>query len=164
MDAVKQLETTPEILRAMMDGLAEDEANWKPAANRFSVAEVLEHLSHVEGHCFRMRLDLSMERDGAPWEPYDPADYDYSGADPEESFAHWEDQRESNLEVIRALPEGWEKRTGRHPRMGVLTLGELVNEWAFHDLGHIRQIAELIRARKYYPNMGPFRENYKINP
>ncbi len=26
-----------------------------------------------------------------------------------------------------------------------------MNEWAFHDLGHIRQIAELYRAHAFYP-------------
>ena len=164
MDAVKQLENTPDILRALMDGFSEEDARWKPAPGRFSVAEVLEHLSHVEGHCFRLRFDRSLEQDGAAWEPYDPQNFDYSGRDPEDSFDHWEDQRESNLEYLRQLPEGWEKLTGTHGKLGTVTLGELANEWACHDLGHVRQIAELIRARKYYPDMGPFQPQYKLNP
>lgn len=164
MDAVKQLSVTPEILRALMEGLEPADATWKPGPTRFSIAEVLEHLSHVEGHCFRLRLDRSLEQDGADWEAYDPESFDYSGRDPEDSFDHWEDQRTTNLEFLSTLPEGWEKRTGRHSRLGVITLTELVNEWAFHDLGHIRQIAELIRARKYYPGMGPFQGQYKLNP
>ena len=168
MDAVKQLENTAEILRALMDGLSPEDAAWKPAPDRFSVAEVLEHLSHVEGHCFRTRLEASLAQDGAAWEPYDPdvfaAAGQFSGRDPEDSFAHWEDQREDNLELLRGLDEGWQRRTGVHLRLGVITLGELVNEWAFHDLGHIRQIAELIRARSFYPGMGVFQGQYKISP
>ena len=31
----------------------------------------------------------------------------------------------------------------------------MLNEWAMHDLGHIRQIAELVRARKYLAGAGP---------
>jgi hypothetical protein len=51
------LEATPGILRGLMSELTDDDARWKPAADRFSVAEVLAHLSHSEGHCYRMRVD-----------------------------------------------------------------------------------------------------------
>ncbi len=51
------LEATPGILRGLMTELTEEDARWKPAPERFSVAEVLAHLSHSESHCYRMRLD-----------------------------------------------------------------------------------------------------------
>ncbi len=43
-----------------------------------------------------------------------------------------------------------------------ITLSHLLNEWAFHDLGHVRQIAEIVRAF-FYPHMGPFQKYYKVN-
>ena len=57
------LEATPEILRGLMAELSEDDARWKPAPDRFSVAEVLAHLSHSEGHCYRARLDRFLAED-----------------------------------------------------------------------------------------------------
>ncbi|PYX40299.1 MAG: hypothetical protein DMG83_26920 [Acidobacteria bacterium] len=42
------LEATPGILRGLMTELTEEDARWKPAPERFSVAEVLAHLSHSE--------------------------------------------------------------------------------------------------------------------
>jgi len=33
-----------------------------------------------------------------------------------------------------------------------------------HDLGHIRQIAELVRARKYLAAAGPLGRFYKLRP
>ena len=51
------LEATPEILRRLMAGVTDADARWKPAPERFSIAEVLAHLSHSEGHCYRMRLN-----------------------------------------------------------------------------------------------------------
>ncbi len=64
LPAVGQLEATPEILRALMCELTAEDARWKPAPDRFSIAEVLAHLSHSEGHCYRLRLDrfLNEER------------------------------------------------------------------------------------------------------
>jgi hypothetical protein len=40
------LEATPGILRGLMAELTEEDARCKPAPERFSVAEVLTHLSH----------------------------------------------------------------------------------------------------------------------
>ena len=168
LPGVGQLATTPEILRLMMDGLSEEDANWKPGLQRFSIAETLEHLSHVEGHCFRDRVERMIEENNPTVEPYDTDAYfaagQYSGRDAEDSFDHFEAQRELNLEYLRELPDSTAERTGIHTKLGVITVSHVMNAWAFHDLGHIRQIAEIIRALKYYPHMEPFAAEYKINP
>lgn len=165
---IDQLEATPEILRGLMAALSEDDASWKPAPDRFSIAEVLEHLSHTEGHCFRRRVDEVMAQDRAKWQAYDPQVYaaagQYSGRNAEDSFAHFEEQREDNVALLRSLPADAGERVGMHPKLGPITLAQQLNEWAFHDLGHIRQIAELVRARKYHPNMGPYQQMYKVQP
>src|SRR5262252_2031524 len=102
------LEATPAILRGLMSELTDEDARWKPAPDRFSVAEVLAHLSHSEGHCYRLRLDRFMNEDRPELEP-DDAQFHlnlYRNADPEESFAHFEEQRDNNIEFLRTLPEG----------------------------------------------------------
>jgi hypothetical protein len=53
------LEATPAILRGLMSEISEEDARWKPAGDHFSIAEVLSHPSHSEGHCYRARLDRS---------------------------------------------------------------------------------------------------------
>ena len=42
-----------------------------------------------------------------------------------------------------------------HREAGQITLNQMLHEWALHDLGHIRQIAELVRARKYLEGASP---------
>ena len=71
LPAVGQLEATPEILRGLIRELTEEDARWKPAPDRFSVAEVLAHLSHSEGHCYRRRLDRFMNEERPELEPDD---------------------------------------------------------------------------------------------
>jgi hypothetical protein len=51
------LEATPAVLRGLMSEVPKEDARWKPAGDRFSIAEVLSHLSHSGGHCCRPRLD-----------------------------------------------------------------------------------------------------------
>jgi hypothetical protein len=46
----------------------------------------------------------------------------------------------------------------------LITLEQMLNEWASHDLGHIRQIAELYRARAFHPHAGPFAAYQTLNP
>ena len=168
LPGLDQLAVTPEILRLLMGGLSDEDTQWKPAPNRFSIAETLEHLSHVEGHCFRARVERMVNEDNPAIEPYDPDVYfaagQYSGRDAEDSFDHFEEQREMNVEYLRELPASVADRIGTHGKIGMITVSHLMNEWAFHDIGHIKQIGEIIRALKYYPGMGAFQSQYKINP
>src|SRR5690349_690605 len=104
------LAATPEVLRALMGELSDDDARWKPAPDRFSIAEVLAHLSHSEGHCYRARLDRFMSEERPEFEP-DDAQFHldlYREADPEDQFDHFEEQRESNIEFLRNLPRAAE--------------------------------------------------------
>src|SRR6266581_9350537 len=145
------LEATPGILRGLMTELTEEDARWKPAPDRFSVAEVLAHLSHSEGHCYRMRLDRFLSEERPEFEPDDAQMYLelYRNADPEDEFDHFEEQRETNVEYLRSLPEGAGDRVALHRAVGPITLAQMLHEWAMHDIGHVRQVAELVRARKY---------------
>lgn len=88
----------------------------------------------------------------------------YSNRDAEESLAHWEEQRENNVEFLRGLDAKLLERTGRHTVLGQFTLSNLLNEWALHDLGHLRQLSELVRAQLYYPELGPFQVEYLLKP
>src|SRR5512132_257276 len=139
-----------------MSELTDDDARWKPAPDRFSVAEVLAHLSHSEGHCYRMRLDRFMSESLPEFEPDDAQMYLdlYRDADPEDAFDQFEEQREANLEYLHGLPAGAGDRRALHKEHGRITLAQMLHEWTLHDLGHIRQIAELVRARKYLHGAG----------
>lgn len=160
------LEATPGILRGLMSELTEDDARWKPGPDRFSVAEVLAHLSHSESHCYRLRLDRFMSETRPAFEPDDAQMFLelYRDADPEDAFDHFEDQRETNVEDLRALPVEAGDRVALHPEAGEITLNQMLHEWALHDLGHIRQIAELVRARKYLQGAGPLGSGYRLTP
>ena len=160
------LEATPGILRGLMSEISDEDARWKPAPDRFSIAEVLAHLSHSEGHCYRDRVDRFLNEERPEFET-DSADMYldlYKNADPEEDFAHFEDQRETNLELLRSLAAEAGDRKALHREAGEITLSQMLHEWALHDLGHIRQVAELVRARKYLAGAGPLGSFYQLKP
>jgi hypothetical protein len=160
------LEATPAILRGLMRGIADEDARWKPADDRFSIAEVLSHLSHSEEDCYRARLDRFLSEEMPEFEPDDAQMYLalYRNADPEEAFGHFEARRKANLELLRGLPAETGERKARHRAAGEITLAQMLHEWALHDIGHVRQIAELVRARKYLAGAGPLGEDYRLKP
>ena len=166
LPCLEQLAATPAILRELMCELSEDDAAWKPAPDRFSVVEVLAHLSHIEGHCYRMRLDRFLEEEMPAFEPDDAQMHldRYRGADAEHEFDHFEEQRETNVEFLRNLPADAGKRRAMHAAAGEITLAQMLHEWTLHDLGHIRQVAELVRARRFLAGAGKLGEDYKLKP
>jgi hypothetical protein len=160
------LEATPAILRGLMAGLSAEDVRWKPAPSRFSVGEVLAHLSHSEGHCYRARVDRFLSEENPQFENNDAQQHLelYHHMDPEDAFDHFEEQRETNIEALRDLPPGAGNRTAIHEKVGAITLAQMLHEWALHDLGHIRQIAELVRSRKYLAGAGPLAAFYQLKP
>jgi hypothetical protein len=166
LPCIDLLEATPVILRGLMAELDQDDVRWKPAPDRFSVGEVLAHINHSEGYCYRARLDRFLKEKDPEFEA-DDAKYHlalYAEADPEDSFDHFEEQRETNVEFLRELTAADGARTAIHKTVGPITLAQMLHEWALHDLGHVRQIAELVRARKYLAGAGPLAAFYQLKP
>jgi hypothetical protein len=79
-------------------------------------------------------------------------------------MARFEEERGQTLALLEGMPHGAGERSGRHAELGAITVAQLLNEFAFHDLGHIRQVTELYRAHVFYPEMGAYRGYYKIDP
>ena len=160
------LQATPGILSGLMIELTDEDARWKPSPDRFSIAEVLAHLLHSESHCYRMRVDRFLAETRPEFEPDDAQMYLelYRNADPQESFDRFEELRENNIEFLRGIPAGAGERIALHKQYGEVTLAQMLNEWALHDLAHVRQIAELIRARKYKAGAGSLAASYNLKP
>ncbi len=162
------LSSTVRVIDGLIEGMSRDDLAWQPAPGRWSIDEVLMHLAHVEEICFILRTRAMLNEENPPLAPYNvqdftSADLGFNG-DGLAALAHLRDLRRGILDLLEVQPATAGESTGLHRELGRITLAELLNEWAFHDLGHIRQIAEIVRARRYHPEMGPFRPLYQVNP
>ena len=167
LPGVSVLEQSPIIMEKILYEATQDELHWKPAPERWSISEVLAHLVDVET-VFRRRAKLMVEQESPPLEAYDQnaayAAGKYSGGRAAEHLRKFCHERDLTISWLRYVPAKALPRTGQHAELGRITLRELLHEWAFHDLGHIRQIAELYRARAFYPRMGGFKKYYTVKP
>jgi len=162
------LEQTPIIIEKILVAATDEQIQWKPAPDRWSISEVLAHLSDTELAVFRGRIEKMTKENNPVLESHDQneayARGEYSKGTGRENLKKFCHERDRSLSMLRYISPEVLGRTGRHEKLGTITIGNLMNEWAFHDLGHIRQIAELFRSKAFYPLAGPFQQFYTIKP
>ena len=161
--SVSLLEKTPAILELLLDGIPEDILDWKPAPERWSIAEVLAHLLDIE-RLYAQRAKRMVVDDNPTLTKYVPGESDGGKLTARQHLRDFVAARRAHIFFWHSIPANGGSRTGIHPEMGSITLLQLLNELANHDLGHLRQIAELYRARVFYPFAGPFQRYSNPKP
>lgn len=164
-DVLAILEATPGKLRQEISSMTARQLRTRPAAGKWSVQEILAHLDDVEELGMRARVAAMVERDRPVMGFFDQEkrarDLRYDRKDPLRSLRHFTRQRGRNVRWLRKLKPAQLKRPGHHEVVGKITAGEMIYEWAFHDLGHLKQIME---AKRYalWPHMGNMRKFYHL--
>ena len=157
--AISLLAKTPHLLETLLADLPGELLHRKPAADRWSISEVLAHLAALE-QVYADRALRMVAEDSPALMKYDLAGAsargEYARGSAGENLALFTRTRRSTLAMLTGLPASAGVRTGVHSELGSITLAHVLNEWANHDLGHLRQIAELYRAYAFHPNSGPF--------
>jgi hypothetical protein len=160
------LKQTPGTLRALLANATPEDFDWQPARERWSISMVLAHLADVEVKGFVSRFRAIAREENPLLPAYDQLALFrlVTKFDGMAELGKFERQRRETLAWLASLPPSLGLRTARHEKLGPLTFDQLLHEFAFHDLGHIRQIIELYRSHAFFPKMGVFQSYYKINP
>jgi hypothetical protein len=159
--AVAVLGRTPDVLRAMLEGVPEEMERGAEGADTWSPYDILGHLVHGERADWVPRLRIILEHGEAKtFEPFDRfAQFEESrGRSLKDLLDEFEGLRAENLEILEGLdlePADF-GRTGLHPDLGVVSLSELLSTWVVHDLGHIAQIGRVM-AKQLEAEVGPWR-------
>jgi hypothetical protein len=144
---IQSLDRSGRVLSDFFAGLSPEEARWKPAPEKWSMLEVLNHLIDEERDDFRKRVDLTLRDPEEPWPPIDPEgwarDRNYNARDLAASAVAFREERRTSLEWLLGLDEPPWKNEHRHPKIGGLRAGDLLASWAAHDLLHARQLVNL---------------------
>lgn len=161
------LRATPDILRSLVAVATHEQVLWKPAADRWSICEILNHLTDVEKLNLGLRVRHMLEEERPHFEDYDPGLRYRAGAYKNDhglrALEAFCETREASLSWLeRAEPADWE-RSGLHPDVGEVCVSQVLNLWAFHDLSHVRQVSEILKAVCFWDGMGSLQKYYSVD-
>ena len=139
--------------------LSIDLLNRQPAAGEWSATECLVHLLDTE-HIFPARVQALLA--GQPIPAFDPDTQGTTNttSSPEQLANEFASLRQTSLAVLeRVTPQDF-SRTSEHSELGTVTLGQLLHEWAAHDLNHTIQ-AEKAIIQPFIQGSGPWRSYFQ---
>ena len=166
--SIEVLQRTPDVLRALLDGVSDFWARSNYGEGTFSPFDVVGHLIEAERTNWipRMRVILT-HGDPRPFPPFDRygmyhTSQGKSMPDLLEDFAALRAASLDEIQRLKLTPETLDIR-GTHPKLGPVTLRQLLAAWVVHDLGHLHQVAKAM-AFQYRDEVGPWREYLTILP
>jgi hypothetical protein len=132
-------------------------ARWHPAPGEWCVNDVLGHLIEAERRGFSGRIrQLLAEREPAlaGWDPDAVSRARGDCARPTRDLVdELAAMREDGVALLAALAPNDLARGGLHPKVGRLTVSDLLHEWVHHDRNHLRQVLANVQAC-VWPAMG----------
>ena len=144
---IDSLEKSGDKIRIMLENVSDEQARWKPAPEKWSILEVVNHLYDEERDDFRKRIDLTLYSPDEDWPGIDPEKWamerEYNKRDFTDSLNKFFAERYKSIEWLRALNDPDWDQIYQHPVIGPLSAADLLAAWAAHDYLHLRQLAGL---------------------
>lgn len=133
------LATTPERWQRLVSTLPVDLLTRPPAAGEWSALNCLQHILDAERQLFPVRLQAFLA--GQDLKDFDPRQphADLDAQTPEQLAATFAHYRQESLVLLKRVKEDDLKLTVKHPKLGTVTLAEMLHTWAAHDLMHTVQ-------------------------
>ena len=150
MDAnelITQLALNGERIAMLVTGVSIEQARWRPAAEAWSLLEVMNHLWDEEKEDFRGRLHLIWDEPQGVWHRLNPqawvAERAYNTRAFAPALAGFQAERAASLAWLRGLAApDWDAAIVA-PWGGDISAGDILAAWVAHDVLHMRQLVEL---------------------
>ena len=150
------LQTTPDRWISLTEMLPMELLARQPLPNEWSALECLQHLVDTERLVFPARVtDLLDGQDFPAFDPGGQGTKPQASHPPEELAREFARLRSKSLKLLEQVKSTDLDRSARHQELGIVTLGEMVHEWAAHDLMHTVQ-AERALMQPFIDGSGPW--------
>lgn len=144
-------------LRAELGALPERVLTAHPAPGEWCAKEIVGHLIEAEHRGFAGRIRTILVESNPALERWDPDEVARARRDCTQPMtnllAELAEIRPQSVALVRGLGVAELGRSGRHPTVGPLTVGEILQEWVHHDRNHIKQALAAVQAY-VWPAMG----------
>ena len=163
----------PDLVASVSSVLATSAARWtalaridpeilarRPSPGEWSAIQCLQHVVDTELVVFRARVLAILE--GRDFEGFDPETQGHVDAVERQAAGlatEFERARADSLATLAGLTAADLSRTARHADLGLVTLEQLLSEYAAHDTMHLVQ-AERALMQAFIPGSGPWRGSF----
>jgi hypothetical protein len=146
---------------AIATGLDRDLFLRSPGPGEWSALECLGHAADTEAAVFaaRVRAILAGQPSFAAFDPDTESTPVTAATDPTVLAQRHALLQGESLALLATVTAADLDCTARHADLGPVTLRELLNEWAAHDLMHVVQ-AERAVMQAFIPGSGPWRPSF----
>jgi DinB family protein len=146
----QELANSTEMIRALLAGISQKDAQVKPSPGQWSILEVTCHLYDEEREDFREHLDFILHRQQEEWHSISPTAWVKLRKYNQQNFSSMKTkffrERGKSLVWLKGLKHAdWNVKFKN--KWGALSAGDMFASWVAHDNLHIRQLAELRRVR-----------------
>lgn len=155
------LQTTPLRWVGLVQSISAESISLPAAPGEWSALDCLQHLVDTERGVFPVRIRALL--DGQDFAAFDP---DSQGTKPQASpsatvlSAEFAALRATSLALFDQLTPADLTRQARHQELGIVSLSELLHEWAGHDLMHTVQ-AERALLQPFIQGCGPWQVYFR---
>lgn len=154
------LETTPQRWIQLASMLPPDLFQRKPAPKEWSAYDCLRHIVDTERSVFPARVGYLLRGEDFPaYHPEKEGKERKSTPTPVELAGEFAQLRTGSLALLSKVNEDDLSRTSRHQELGMVTLGEMIHEWAGHDLMHTVQ-GERAILQPFIDGCGPWKRYF----
>lgn len=138
-DAMQVIAATSSRLVAVASVLSAEQADAPTAPGKWSVRQIVVHMADVEvAFAFRLRQGLA----GVTIQPFDQDEWakSYARYSLSEAVQTFSALRLWNVAFAKGLSDADKRKTVTHPERGEMTLWNIVEMMAGHDLNHLGQL------------------------
>lgn len=149
------LESTSALIEAEMKALGDEGCSFHFKDGEWCVNECVGHIIEAEKRGFGGRIRDILA--GRPLHAWDQEQVARDRKDCERMsqsvLMEFMGLRTEYIAMVRALKPAELERSGVHPKVGELRVGDLLHEWVSHDRNHTRQLLA-IQQERAFPHMG----------
>jgi len=140
-EPLKILSLTARKIEAILEDLGSVRVDQPSAPGKWSAREIVCHLADCE-LVFAYRLRQTLSQDHHVIQPFDQEKWaaKYAGYDARAALTTFHSARNWNLAFLRSVTPEEHAQPVTHPERGTMTLQNIVETMAGHDINHLRQL------------------------
>ncbi|HEX8249301.1 MAG TPA: DinB family protein [Pyrinomonadaceae bacterium] len=160
---IARLTANAKVLESLCREMTVEQSGWKQSPEKWSIRQVVYHLSRTEERDFRPRLEKTLRDKNEDWNSLVASEMrleETSGANNlSEYLQNFLAEREKSIIWLKTLDNPVWENSHRHNEQLTLAAGDLLASWLAHDYLHIKQI---VRLQYDYVNSisEPFKTDY----